>query len=264
MLIIGLFLTLLIIQIHDFGDLQYRFDKKSNEYNMGYKQLLEDLSFRFGSDGTIITPCLETGTTMWSNFKIINLNQRMQVSLLGIDQILRSGNITLLFEFLKTNGVKFLIMPTYANWYYSIVDQRFIHQEEYLEKYYPKITLLLELEESLELIRHPLYLNITSISNCESKTKWNNNIGFLSVDLIDFEEGSGSLKSHGILQSNEWFSLTLDEDGTWDWKEKDLLSVWIKLESTQIPSFFAVGLHSLDENDSKTYVDAAWLSLIHI
>jgi len=86
---------------------------------------------RFGSNGTILTPCLETGTTIWSNFRIINLNERVQVSSLGIDSILGSNNMTLFFDFLKKSEVKFVIMPTDVNWYFSTVNRRFINQTSY-------------------------------------------------------------------------------------------------------------------------------------
>lgn len=261
LVLIGIFLSSFVYQIYYISDLQYQWDTRSNTYNMGYKQLLEDLSTRFGPNGTILTPVPETGTTYWSNFEIINLNDRVQLSSLGIDKILKSNNLTLLFDFYKKNNIKFLILPTSKNWYYQTVNQQFINQTSYLEKYYPNISLLLESTKHLISVDSPRYYNTTLVSACESTSNWYSPGESLSVDAEDYKQGNGSLRFSGNPKSDGWFPITFYEGRSWNWSDKDLLSIWIKCESNYIPNFFSVCIHSSAENGSQNFADASWWNL---
>lgn len=229
---------------------QNRLEQQVNSINMSYSQLLQDLADRYGASGTILTPIPTCGTTYWSNFSIINLNDKIQTQSLNLSSILSSKNLTLLHDFYRRYDVKFIILPKETNWYYETVETRFINQKEWIQKDYPTIELILESKEHFIPVVNYRY-NMT-LSNCNSTETWSG-IGSLIVDDMDYKEGNSSLKHDGITKTDGWFFTHFNEEGVWDFSDRQYFVAWIKLNSSIDPTFFSIIFSSSNSSNYSTW-----------
>jgi len=148
-----LFLTLLVLpaillQIPIIVSLQDRHDRVEGDFNMSYKQLLDDLSIRFEQDNKTILTIGKfggaVGTAYWSDFQVIDLSANSQTPSLNLRELFKSENRSKLFDFFRTYNIILIILPNRRNWYYDTYQQYFLNQDEITSKYFPDISLLLQ------------------------------------------------------------------------------------------------------------------------